>query len=45
MSTIDEAFTEGFIAYYQGGTCPYSSGDKRKAWFKGFEFARKKDNK
>ena len=45
MTTIDEAFTEGFTAYHQGEICPYSSGAKRKAWFEGFEFARKEDNK
>jgi ribosome modulation factor len=45
MSTIEEAFTEGTVAYHKGGTCPYSSGEKRRAWFDGYEFARKENNK
>jgi ribosome modulation factor len=44
-TTIDEAFTEGFTAYHKGGTCPYFSGEKRKAWLNGYEFARKENNK
>jgi len=44
-TTTDEAFIEGFTAYRKGGTCPYSSGEKRRAWFDGYEFAREEDNK
>jgi ribosome modulation factor len=44
-TTIDEAFTEGFTAYHKRDTCPYSSGEKRRAWFDGYKFAREEDNK
>lgn len=39
-NNIEEAFTEGFNSY-PDDNCPYSSGAKKEAWWKGFKFAKK----
>lgn len=41
-TTIEEAFTEGFSSY-PNKNCPYASGSKKEAWWKGYWFAQQEE--